>query len=208
MLKQSCWGVALAWVGLSCAGCGGEATGSRPSPSTLVHEQCPAVPAPCGGDLEGHWEVVDYCPTIPDQDLPQCAGLVLSVISADMTGTQDFLADGSAPSSGSADFTFRVDAPQSCLAQSCSEFGQTVQENLEVTYTVTQPALCEETNDTCVCSLGVRQPVQGQGDTYQLDGSQVTIVTAQGASFVSDYCVEGNRATLVAVDSIIVLERR
>lgn len=194
-------------VAVFLAACGGTDGGGTPS-SNLAAEQCPAVPAPCGGDLVGDWDIVDICstaaPTNPDGDCPDAT---LTVLSIDLEGSQSFLADGTTTSSeGTAEYAMRYDTPTSCLARPCSELASALRRNLETGYEVLDVE-CKEQGKSCVCPLQLRETLPATQQTYEVNGSRVTTTDADG-EMVEDYCVEGNRATFVSGELTVVLERR
>ncbi len=200
--------LALGLGALLSVGCVGPDSG-RPAPSSLEPEVCPAVPSPCGGELVGKWEVVDTCMTMPETELDAaCPGSLGTIISSEGVGGQEFFADGTTVSTGSVELTVRYDMPLSCLPGTCAQYGRLLQDRLRVTFQVTEPVLCEETADTCICSVGAKLAVPQSVDTFAVDDTQVTTVDAAGEVNVEDYCVEGDRATFVSEDTIIVLQRK
>ncbi len=205
--KSFCYVVALGLGAAFLGACGDTDGGGTPS-SSNAPEQCPAVPSPCGGDLVGEWDVVDICstaaPTHPDGD---CPAAKLTVLSIDLEGSQSFLADGTTTSSeGTAEYEMRYDTPTSCLARPCSELANALRRNLEAGYEVLDVE-CKEQGKSCVCPLQLRETVPATQQTYEVNGSRVTTVDADGER-VEDYCVEGNRATFVSGELTVVLERR
>jgi hypothetical protein len=147
--------------------------------------------------------------TLPESELDAgCPGSLGTIISSEGVGGQEFFADGTTVSTGSMEFTVRYDMPLSCLPSSCAEYGRLLQDRLRVTFQVTEPVLCEEADAKCVCSVSAKRTVPQSVDTYTVDDTRVTTIDADGEVTVEDYCVEGDRATFVSEDTIIVLQRK
>ncbi len=209
MNNKSIRGVAvLGLVAAFLGACGGTDGAGKPSPSSLEPEQCPAVPSPCGGELVGEWEVIDACSTLaPTNPAAECANALLTLISVDVEGEQSFLADGTTVSSGSVEQTMRFDMPLNCLARPCTELADSFRRDFEDEYEVLD-VRCEEQSEMCVCAATIRQTLLSSQETYTVEDTRITTIDAEGEVDVEDYCVEGDRATFVSDELIVVLQRR
>jgi len=159
----------LAWA------CGGESSsGSNAAGSCRL-------PAPCGGDLVGKWQVTKACAGKP-VPVRGCPGSSMSITDLQVTGTLEFRADGTMTDATTGSFHGEMSIPNSCLSSTCDAKRVGADQ-------------CTPSSDTCHCSEDVAGSTSPSVMTYVTSGATATLTDSTGSAVDADYCIQGNVLT-------------
>jgi hypothetical protein len=177
--------VAFGFVALVAA-CGGSTTSGG--------DNSPACSAACGGDIVGRWQLVSTCgPSTYPMTMGSCTEpYTVERIGVTVTGTMEFLSDGTCSESMTFSGTSRMTYPAACLTIG----GYTVTCNQLGTGCVAASA------GGCACTTTVANQTLAATGTYSTSGSALTIQTTTSSSPSQyEYCAQGNRLTLTSLTS-------
>ena len=158
--------------------------------------------APCGGDIMGTWELVDFCTPEPagdhqpcegpGEDEPACAGDASSRICNILYGgTAEFTADALAATFSVA-ARVRYSFTDPCLAA----LGEGAEGQAACDARVTDKLACDYADGTCSCEAVLDPQSELQTVAMSLDGHTMTLEQG-GKEAVGTYCVDGDRLTIV-----------
>ena len=141
----------------------------------------------CGGDLVGQWELQDYCVTDPVSDfLEECPEATMTLKSYEASGTVDLRSDGTVVSDIATRVGYVADVPLACLTVSCPELQSLLRESGEEDLDPGDQfsAVCSEVRTLCRCDVSGTVAGGPETDTYQVSGSELTVVEPDGTTEV------------------------
>jgi hypothetical protein len=183
-------GIAVILGVVSC-GNGDESGGSDDAPLPDPVEACAGGFTPCGGDVEGSWEVIDACmvePVLPFSD--SCPAATLTSTAWTVTGTVEFRNDETFETTGTMSAELFTRMPTACLNGTCEEFEADVAPPAEVGTTT-----CSTVGGNCDCITETEGAFLAYPDLseYLIIGSEMSILEPGGGDgLVYDYCVNGD----------------
>ena len=165
---------------------------------------------PCGGELVGQWQLRDSCVTDPVSSfLDECPEATMATKSYQASGTIDLRADGTVVSNVSSQEAYVVDVPLACLTVSCPQLQSLMLESPEEDFGAGAQVrvVCVEAGTLCRCDLSIALAVGPETDTYQVAGTQLTVVEPDGEIEVMQFCVESDTLRF-EMDGVVLTSSR
>lgn len=151
----------------------------------------------CGGDIVGDWKITGVCydeTALAAQAKQLCADATLKIGDASVTGDVSYKADKSfVQGATELDATAELSLSTSCLGgATCAQ----LQAQVNMDAADGNEANCvSAAGGGCTCSTTIKDSSKSNG-TYSTSGNTVT-QTANNATEVQDFCVNGNRLVLL-----------
>lgn len=155
---------------------------------------CIADSIPCGGNLEGTWNLKQQCIDVdsPSSVTSACSGATAHGSNLVMHGTVTYVADGTYSENITLSGDIVVTIPPSCLTQNgvtmtCAQLNQSMSQQ-------GTPVTCSDANGGgCSCTMPVPAGQTTESGTYTIAGHVLT-TAHEGQSDQTDYCVHASQS--------------
>jgi hypothetical protein len=144
----------------------------------------------CGGDVVGKWAFSAACATLAPGSDPfngQCPTATMT-LTVDMSGTVEFVADGTYSVNNTVNASMKADIPKSCLPPGAT--CEAMADGKPVT----------DTGSSCVLTETQPEETNAESGTYTASGSTLTLTDEGGTPEAAEYCVTGNTAQVKITD--------
>jgi hypothetical protein len=184
----------VAGLTLVLAACGGNE--DKSSHDGQVHAGNCEVPAPCGGDPTGEWQIQNSC-IVEFIGVASCPGLLADGTALIQTGSMTYAADKTYSSTSDLAGTLKTTYPAACLqGLDCAGF----QALAEATAPSGDSSLSCAGGDSgsCLCTTTVSTTGIMEHGSYTTNGHLLTQTRSAGSSLDIEYCRSGSSLSLVS----------